>query len=141
MNPNQIIYMTPYDHQRLRLVVEAAAAKATGWTRESLARLRGELDRAMVVDEAALPPGVVAMNSHVTIVDLESNETEQYTLTFPEQADTSQHRLSVLAPIGTAILGYAEGDEVEWATPGGLRKLKIVSVRRAPGNSTERIAS
>jgi regulator of nucleoside diphosphate kinase len=141
MNPNQTVYMTPYDHQRLRLVVDAAAATATGWTRESLARLRGELDRAVILDETVLPAGVVTMNSHVTLTDLESKETEDYTLTFPEQADTSRHRLSVLAPIGTAILGYAEGDVVEWTTPGGLRKLKIVSVRRGPGGSAERIAS
>jgi regulator of nucleoside diphosphate kinase len=62
---------------------------------------------------------------------LTSGERRDLVLAFPWQADISAQRISVLAPLGTALLGYREGDEVEWVMPGGLRRLRIEKVHQA----------
>ncbi|HQF37718.1 MAG TPA: GreA/GreB family elongation factor [Opitutaceae bacterium] len=92
------------------------------------ASLRDELAAATVLPRENFPADVVAMNSRVGFVDLDSGEHEEYTLTLPQHADAEARRLSVLSPIGTALLGYRVGDEVSWPTPGGARRLRIVAV-------------
>jgi regulator of nucleoside diphosphate kinase len=93
------IYISSEDHSKLRLLLSAVLrSNATA----SLHKLREELDRAIVVDPSALPADVVTMGSTVQFEDLGSGEVEEYTLTFPDQANIEQKRLSILAPIGTA---------------------------------------
>ncbi len=92
------------------------------------ASLRDELAAATVLPREQFPADVVAMNCRVGFVDLDSNEREEYTLTLPQHADAEARRLSVLSPIGTALLGYRVGDEIAWPTPGGSRRLRIVAV-------------
>ena len=94
--------------------------------------LRAELDRARIVSPADVPEDVVTMNSTVTLRDLDTNETETYTLVYPDQADIANHRLSVLAPVGTAVLGYRVGDELRWRVPAGWRRLKVEQVLFQP---------
>lgn len=98
---------------------------------ESLQRLRRELARAVVLEPALIPPTVVGLNSRVRLQDLDTQETEEYTLVSPDKADADQGRISFLAPIGAALLGYREGEEIEWPTPGGMRRLRLLHVRRA----------
>jgi regulator of nucleoside diphosphate kinase len=124
MNPSPL-YITRNDHHRLRLLVSAALRTNAS---ASLEKLRGELDRATVIDPAAVPPDRVTMGSRVRFEDLYSNEIEEYTLTYPDQADIGEGRLSILAPVGTALIGYRAGDIVDWPTPGGIRRLKIHGV-------------
>ena len=64
--------------------------------------------------------------------DLDSGEKETYTLVFPERADIASNRLSVIAPVGTAILGQRVGDELKWRVPAGWRRFKIVRVLSQP---------
>ncbi len=116
------IYLSTEDHARLRQLLTTL-----GGTPHPL---RGELDRAIVIEAVALPPGVVTLGSRVELKDLSDNSVDAYTLVMPERADPEQGRISILAPIGTAILGYAQGDEFTWKTPGGQRRLLIVSVTR-----------
>jgi regulator of nucleoside diphosphate kinase len=97
---------------------------------ESLQRLRRELARAVVLEPALIPPTVVGLNSRVRLQDLDTREIEEYTLVSPDKADADQGRLSLLAPIGAALLGYREGDEIEWPTPGGVRRLQLLHVSR-----------
>ncbi|HRE07635.1 MAG TPA: GreA/GreB family elongation factor [Opitutaceae bacterium] len=130
MNP-KIIYVSRDDLASLRLLLAAMRAPHS-----ISAPLRSELDRAVVLPE--LPPTVVGLHSTVEIVDLETGETDRYTLTLPEQADAAQGRLSILAPLGTALLGYAEGDTLEWRMPGGLRRLRLQTVSPAAGNLARR---
>ena len=99
---------------------------------ESLHRLRRELARAVVLEPSLIPPTVVGVNSRVQLQDLDSGEIEEYTLVAPHKADADQRRVSLLAPVGAALIGYREGDEVEWPTPGGLRRLRLLSVARLP---------
>lgn len=98
---------------------------------ESLQRLRRELARAVVLEPALIPPTVVGLNSRVRLQDLDSQDVEEYTLVAPDKADADQGRISLLAPIGAALLGYREGEELEWPTPGGLRRLRLLRVTRA----------
>lgn len=95
---------------------------------EHIAALEHEIVRATITEPAELPADVVALNSTVWFRDLESEEIERYTLVFPHEADVQRHRISVLAPIGTAILGYRLGDVVEWPVPKGKLRLEIIKV-------------
>jgi regulator of nucleoside diphosphate kinase len=95
---------------------------------EHLQELKSELERAFVVDVAHVPSDVVIMHARVQVLDLSSHERKEYILAFPSEADVAERRISVLAPLGTALLGYREGDEVEWEMPGGLRRLRLEKV-------------
>lgn len=121
MNHNPI-YISRDDYSKLRLLV-ATALHVRGAT--ALAELRDELDRAFVIDQTAMPADVVTMNSTVAFEDLGTSETEEYTITFPEMANVEDRRISILAPIGTALIGCRVGDIVKWPTPGGVRQLKV----------------
>lgn len=99
--------------------------------REHLLDLQDELERAVVVEAGSLPADVVALASSVTVLDVESGVHSEYTLVLPAQADVAEGRISVLAPLGTALLGYRVGDVVEWRMPGGLRRLRIEAVKHA----------
>lgn len=125
------IFITQTDRQRLTEMVETALA---GKNRDaaSLKELAQELALAETVEPKAVPPEVVTMNSRVVLQDLESGERTEYVLVFPEQADVGRGRLSVVSPIGTAILGYAKGDSIVWQTPGGPRQIRIVDLPYQP---------
>jgi regulator of nucleoside diphosphate kinase len=79
-----------------------------------------------------VPPDVVTMGSTLRLLDLRTGVTRTYTLVYPGSEDISQNRISVLAPVGTAIIGFREGDTVEWSVPAGLRRLKIEEVIHQP---------
>lgn len=125
------IYITREDYAKLRLLLTVSPSSGRSAT---LDNLRGELDRALVVDSASIPAGVVAMGSRVEIEDLATGEIEAYTLVFPERANAEEGRLSVLAPIGTALIGDREGEEVHWNTPGGVRRIRIRRVTAPTGS-------
>jgi regulator of nucleoside diphosphate kinase len=86
------------------------------------------LDKAHVVDSHEIPPDVITLNSTARLLDIDSGEAMDYTLVFPEDADVSKGKISVLAPIGTGMLGFRVGDVFEWDTPGGKRKMRVEKV-------------
>jgi regulator of nucleoside diphosphate kinase len=134
------IYMTEYDLRRLQPLVEMARRYERA-DYESLDLLQQELDRAIPCEIDDLPSDIVSMNSKVRVTDLETGKKLQFTIVFPRDADYESGRISVLAPIGTALLGYKAGSEVEWPTPGGLRTFRIESVQKpARRFMTEKIA-
>jgi regulator of nucleoside diphosphate kinase len=100
-----------------------------------LHELESELERAALVARDQIPAEVVTMDSVVSVLDLSSGERREYTLVYPAEANLVAGRISVLAPLGTALLGYREGDELEWLMPGGLRWLRIEKVRSSDENS------
>ena len=125
------IYITEYDMKRLRdLIVEAKRLDRRG--SEYLEGLEGELARGIVVAPTDIPPDVVTMNSRVDLVDLDTGEEMVCTLVFPSEADVAQSKISVLAPIGTAMLGYRVGDTFNWKVPDGIRRLEIKGVLYQP---------
>jgi len=125
MNPRTIVVTEP-DLKRLLSLVRRA--NDSGQDKEHLQDLEEELARATVVDADEVPGEVVTMHSEVHVEDVETGETRVYTLTFPHEADVTSGRISVLAPLGTALLGYRENDELEWRMPGGVRRLRIRKV-------------
>ena len=120
--------MSRQDASRLRSLV-ASEKSRRGQDREHLADLEHELDRANVVEGQMLPGDRVAVSSTVRVRDLDSGTAHDYTLVWPSHADAAQRRISVLAPMGTALLGCRAGDRVEWQMPGGLVRLLIEEVR------------
>jgi regulator of nucleoside diphosphate kinase len=98
--------------------------------RESTLALLAELERAIIIADEALPPGVVALRSVVELEDLDSKERERYTLVLAADEDTPEPALSVFSPLGTALLGYRAGNELAWRMPGGVRRLRILTVNQ-----------
>lgn len=121
------IVVSRQDAIRLRSLVAAEQARR-GRDSEHLADLEHELERANIVERHALPSDRVALHSTVRVRDLQSGASRRYTLVLPPQADAPQGRISILAPLGTALLGYRAGDRVEWQMPGGRVQLKIEEV-------------
>ncbi|HUG12801.1 MAG TPA: nucleoside diphosphate kinase regulator [Opitutaceae bacterium] len=115
------------DHERLRLLVEAMG-NTRPQLRESLQPLKVELERAEVLAPADVPPHVVKMGSRIELEDRETGEVDTYSLVYPEDADAAVGKVSVMAPIGMAVIGFAEGDTFSWKTPGGIRRLLIRKV-------------
>lgn len=128
------ICITEFDLERLRkLLVDL---QTTDYRKsEYVKRLQLEIDRAAVVQSKDIPSDVVTMNSTVCIEDVDTNEEEIYTLVFPEDADLEQGKISILAPVGTAMLGYEVGDSFEWEVPAGTRRLRIKRIHYQPESS------
>jgi regulator of nucleoside diphosphate kinase len=125
------IVVTREDHERLRLLIETARLRRR-WEELHLIALADELEEADVVEPDWVPPDVVTMRSRVRVRDMVSGDLSTWTLCYPVEANVDAGKLSVLAPIGTALLGYREGDVVEWPVPGGVRVLKIEKLLHQP---------
>lgn len=92
---------------------------------ESVRRLQDEMAHATIVPDADLPRDVVALESTVELDDLHDGERMTFTLVMPDHADIAEGRISVLAPLGMALLGYRVGDEIEWPVPAGTARVRI----------------
>jgi regulator of nucleoside diphosphate kinase len=125
------IIMTAADNEELSLAI-AAAGKLSERGRSEMGALERELARAEIVASDELPPDVITMNSRAELLDLDTKERMEFTLVFPIDANIEDGKISVLAPLGTAMLGYRVGDEFEWTVPYGLRRLKVVAVHFQP---------
>jgi regulator of nucleoside diphosphate kinase len=98
--------------------------------------LREELDAATILPDHELPGSVVNMGAEVSFRDLESGESSRCTLVYPHQADAATRRVSVLAPVGAALIGLTEGETIAWPIPGGkLRRLQVVAVEQSGKNA------
>ncbi|MCO5061066.1 MAG: nucleoside diphosphate kinase regulator [Kiritimatiellae bacterium] len=122
------IYITNRDKARL----EELLARIPPRSGQDVSALVKEIARAEVVESANVRPGVVTMNSRVILQDVDSHEEMEYTLVYPHDANPEAGAISVLAPIGTAILGYSKGDTITWPVPGGVRHLRIKDVVYQP---------
>ena len=122
--------ITDTDFDRLMQLIQSPRYRAQH--PERVLDLKLELDQKSLVPPGRVPRGVVTMNSRVRVRDLQTNDTETYTIVFPDDADIDENRLSVLAPLGTALLGRAAGDVVEFKAPAGERRLRIERVVYQP---------
>ena len=125
------IQVTQLDHERLcRLVDTMRLQSAKDQT--CLAQLQGELKRAKIISSKRVKPSVVTMNSTVKLRDLDSGELLEYQLVYPQDADVEANKVSVLAPVGTALLGFSVGDSVQWDVPAGVRRFQIEDILYQP---------
>jgi regulator of nucleoside diphosphate kinase len=123
----RVIYITEADMKRLRPLIEGMKN-----SRNDLRGLQAELDHAHVVAPADVPPDVITMNSKARLRDLDTGEEMLFALVFPGNASIENDRLSVVAPIGTAMLGHRVGDEFEWEVPAGSVRLRVEEVLYQP---------
>ncbi len=135
----QAIIMSAADHENLRCVV-AAAGHLSKRGLEELAALECELTRAQIVPPGDVPADVITMNSRAELVDLETAERMEFTLVYPADADIDAGKISILAPLGAAMIGYRVGDEFKWFVPYGERRLRVTAVRFQPEAEFNRLA-
>lgn len=91
-----------------------------------------ELNRAEVMNDDSIDGSVITMNSTVLVEDVKTKSQYIYTIVYPEESNTDENKISILAPIGTALLGYSVGDIIEWEVPAGKRKLRIKKILYQP---------
>ena len=121
--PTLVIGAEDYD----RLMSMAHGLNTNG-TSELAEKLIGELERSRVVDQTDLPDGTVRIGSTVTFTTSDGFD-RTYTLVFPVDADISDGRLSVLTPIGAALIGLSEGQTIPWTVRNGRQlSLSVISV-------------
>ncbi len=125
------IMITNSDRRRLEYLLTSEFAEAIQ-PKSYLTDLHAELQRATIVDSTDVPADVITMESTVRLLDLDTGEVDTYTLVYPDRANIAENKLSILAPIGTAILGYRLGDVVHWRVPSGRRRLRIEEVLYQP---------
>jgi regulator of nucleoside diphosphate kinase len=126
------IYITESDLDRLRKLISVMSTSDTDKTQEYLETLENELDQAEIVKPQSVPEDVITMRSKARLLDIDSGKEVIYSLVFPNEADLEKGKISVLAPIGTAMIGYKVGDIIEWEVPAGLRRLRVEEVLYQP---------
>ena len=135
----QAVVMSAADHEELRCVV-AAAGRLSKCGLEEIGALERELTRAEIVPPGAVPSDVITMNSRPELLDLETAERMEVTLVYPADANIEEGKISVLSPLGAAMIGYRVGDEFKWAVPYSERRLRIMAVRYQPEAEFNRLA-
>ncbi|MDD2275993.1 MAG: nucleoside diphosphate kinase regulator [Smithellaceae bacterium] len=128
---DRTIHITQFDMDRLTELIDGLRLSPKA-NQANLDLLEKELYRAVLVDPPNIPRDVITMNSKVIITDTESGEKTTYTLVFPSAANISENKLSIMAPLGMALLGYRTGDIIEWPVPSGVRKLKVDEIIYQP---------
>ncbi len=124
------IYITVQDMNRLsRMLTEAVAATEND---EHLLQLERELDRAKLVRSKEVPADVVTMNSKIRVRDMDTDEEKVFTLVFPDAPGGGPDQVSVLSPIGTAVLGFRVGDTIRWKAENKVMNLKVEELLYQP---------
>src|SRR5690606_18592600 len=125
------LFVTRDDAERLEALIQTGLER--NWRdRENLRALQQELERATIVEGDAIDPDVVTMHSTVQVVDMGDGSESEFTLVYPEERDIVYGGVSVLAPLGAAVLGRRVGDTIRFRTPGGQRTIRIKAVTFQP---------
>jgi regulator of nucleoside diphosphate kinase len=122
---NHSLIITARDLARLRHVIDLHDTPTAE-------QLDSDLQRATVVSEGEVPPTVVTMNSEVAYEDCRTGERRIVRIVFPNEADAGRGKISVMAPIGSALIGLSVGQETEWRVPGGRKRIRVVEIRYQP---------
>ncbi len=127
----RVIHITKYDMDRLLDLIEGMRSTPKA-AKLNLDLLEKEINEGILVDPENVPEDVITMNSKANVTDIDSGEKMTYMLVFPSEANISKNKISILAPLGMALLGYRKGDIIEWAVPSGIRKLKVEEIVYQP---------
>ena len=122
--------ITVNDYQRLTGLVEFASLKTK--MPEIVNRLFSELKGAKMLPQENISNSVVTMNSRVLLKEVSNGRAAEITVTYPEDADNRERKVSVFSPIGIRLLGRQVGDVVSWKVPNGVGKFEIVEVTYQP---------
>lgn len=122
---NKLDYLRIRKHLReaqLRKTIDAANAE----------KLANELESGVLVEPQEIPSDVVTMNSVVKISFVGEERQQEFRIVYPDEADFRMKKVSIFAPIATALIGFRVGDLIEWMVPGGLKKIKIDGISYQP---------
>lgn len=120
------LIITEQDYERLSLLIQHIES-------DSSLKLGEELSRAEVVSQTKIPHDIVTMNSTIIFMDENTMKSSEVTLVYPKDADVTKNRVSILAPVGTALLGLQVGQSIDWPMPGGkVRVLKVEKIIYQP---------
>ena len=127
----KLIYITNNDMKRLRELI-MVAKEFGNKDKKYLRELEDELNKGEVVNSRDIPNNIITMNSKVRLRDINTQKEMICWLVFPDDSNADQGKISILAPIGTALLGYKVGDIIEWEVPAGVTKLKVEEILYQP---------
>jgi regulator of nucleoside diphosphate kinase len=122
---NHNLIITDRDLEKLRHVIDIHDTPTAEL-------LDSELQRATVVDSRRVPRDVVTMNSEVAYEDCATGERRVVRVVFPNEADAARGKISVMAPIGSALIGLSVGQEIEWPVPTGRKRIRVVEIPYQP---------
>jgi regulator of nucleoside diphosphate kinase len=134
-----MIRVTDVDSRRLASLIEGLRPTSVRDAR-SVELLERHLDDADVTPASHIDPDIVTMDSEVRVRDLDTHAMRVFRVVFPRAADAAQGKISVLAPLGMAVLGRRVGDHVRWHTPGGVRGLRVEGVLYQPEREGKDVA-
>ncbi|MCD6663982.1 MAG: nucleoside diphosphate kinase regulator [Comamonas sp.] len=126
------ITLSSLDYERLQTLLEKSTGDFPG--RDAL---EAELDRADVLEPKDMPPNVVTMNSTVRFTILETGKTSTLQLVYPKDLDGSAEKVSVLAPVGIALLGLSVGQELPMPSPTGQVTVRVDAITWQPESAGE----
>ena len=128
------VLVTDIDSRRLQSLIEGSKLRDVRDV-GSVEMLERHLDEADVLPATHIDPDVVTMDSEVLVTDIGSGEAFSFHVVFPRSADVREGRISVLEPLGMAVLGRSVGDRITWEVPGGMRTLRVEDVIYQPERS------
>lgn len=126
------LLITRYDYGRIMIILDHSRDAFTKEQRKNAVTLRQLLHRAHKVSSLEIPSDYVTMNSIFVIKDNEEMESRILNLVFPEEANSEQDLISILSPIGTAVIGCRVGNVINWTAPGGSKKYVIINMIYQP---------
>jgi regulator of nucleoside diphosphate kinase len=132
MSDKSKIYISEFDLKRLKELIKVAEQFGDKRVVRYLEELDEELDRAESMKPQEIPHDVITMNSTFRLRNADTDEEMVYTLVFPGEADSAKGKISILAPIGTAVLGCKIGDNIEWEVPAGLKRFRVEGIVYQP---------
>ncbi len=126
-NEQNNLVLRKEDYALLMSYLKHADAQST-FNKQEADDLKAELDKATLVESDKFPLDVVGMYSKVTILEEGKNKPMEIIIVKPEEADIKEKKISIMAPIGAALIGFRKGRTVKWKVPGGMKTFTIVDV-------------
>ena len=122
---DDVILMTESDYLRIKHILSFQNTT-------DFENLEIELDRAKIIDDTEIPPGLVKMNTKFKFLVIQENKTMVIKIVYPEESNFSEGKISVLAPLGSALIGLQENQEINWMFPDGkIKRLRIIEVYKS----------
>ena len=123
---NQLVVMKD-DYNLLKTYLNNRSGKTT-FDRQNAEDLLAELKKAKLVSKDEFPANVVRLNSMVRIKPEDKDYVMELMIVTPDKADTKERKISIMSPIGTALIGFRQGENVKWQVPSGKKTFTILEV-------------
>ncbi len=125
------MYVTEHDLKHLQALIDEAAWNGAR-QRVELKRLADALSGRTLLPSDEVPPDVITLNSRVQLFELDTGDTLTCSLVLPQEADIARYKISVLSPVGMAMLGHRVGDIFDSPAPGGTKRLEVTAIWYQP---------